>query len=367
MDKRSFLKNMSILGAAASVPSLFAGCFNEQPGNEQPGEDADVLLKNWIWTGVDQESTDEALISRFEQLVSAGITGILIGGDDERMFTLAKQSGLSPHIWMWTLNRRDSFIMENHPEWYAVNRLGESCFDKPQYVDYYRWLCPSKPEVQDYIRSVVETHLSRNYIEGIHLDYVRYCDVILPRALWEKYDIVQNEELPPYDYCYCETCRNKFGELHGRDPLEIDNPPEDLDWVQFRYDSVTSLVNDLAETVHEANRPISAAVFPTPSIARKLVRQSWDDWNLDMVFPMLYHGFYNESLSWVGNSVLEGKQAVGDKMELFSGLYMPDLGTASDLEEAVKLALDNGAAGISLFGDVSPAHWKSFETVITNR
>ena len=45
--------------------------------------------------------------------------------------------------------------------------------------------------------------------------------------------------------------------------------------------SATNLVNALAEQVHSRNKVISAAVFPGPhSIARKIVRQEWDRWDL---------------------------------------------------------------------------------------
>ena len=29
-------------------------------------------------------------------------------------------------------------------DWYAINRLGESALEKPAYVEYYKFLCPSK-------------------------------------------------------------------------------------------------------------------------------------------------------------------------------------------------------------------------------
>lgn len=39
---------------------------------------------------------------------------------------------------------------------------------------------------------------------------------------------------------------------------------------------------------------VTAAVFPTPEVARRNVRQDWVNWNLTGVFPMVYHGFYKE-------------------------------------------------------------------------
>ena len=65
-------------------------------------------------------------------------------------------------------------------------------------------------------------------------------------------------------------------------------------------------VRELADAVHGHGKPITAAVFPTPAIARRLVRQAWDEWPLDRVFPMLYHSFYLEDIPWIGDGVREG-------------------------------------------------------------
>ena len=47
------------------------------------------------------------------------------------------------------MNRRE--LLDKHPDWYAVNRKGESCHDKPAYVDYYRFLCPNHQGVAEYL------------------------------------------------------------------------------------------------------------------------------------------------------------------------------------------------------------------------
>jgi hypothetical protein len=46
-------------------------------------------------------------------------------------------------------------------------------------------------------------------------------DVILPVSLWKNYGIEQKEELPEYDYCYCDVCRELFKAKTGQDPLEL--------------------------------------------------------------------------------------------------------------------------------------------------
>lgn len=353
MNKREFLK-YSVLAGAGLLAShwLLSGCSADQES-----------AKNWIWSSTKESETDAELTERFAILRAVGITGIFFGGDSERHFRLAQAAGLETHLWMWTLNRGEDFIRENHPEWYSINRIGESCLDHPPYVDYYRWLCPSRKPVRDYLAAEVRKWAEKPYIQGIHLDYVRYCDVILPRALWEKYDLVQNEELPEFDYCYCDVCREAFQKATGEDPLQLDDPPSHAAWLQYRYDTVTRLVNELVEVSHEASKPISAAVFPSPAIARKLVRQDWQRWNLDFVCPMVYHSFYEEDIAWVGSTVQDGVEALPSSRPLYAGLYLPALPEPEDLAQAVQQAMDHGAAGVSLFGEVSDAHWQAFKTL----
>jgi hypothetical protein len=170
---------------------------------------------------------------------------------------------------------------------------------------------------------------------------------------------VQDTELPEFDFCYCEVCRAAFLDQTGRDPALMPDPSADEEWRRFRWDSVTRLVVEVAAAVRERGKSITAAVFPTPSIARRLVRQAWDEWPLDAVFPMLYHGFYLEDLEWIGDGVRESRQAgvgrgTGQRPgtpppdRLNTGLYLPDL-DPSDAAEAVAIARDAGAGGVSFF------------------
>ncbi|MDE2803931.1 MAG: hypothetical protein OXN18_02175 [Gemmatimonadota bacterium] len=113
---------------------------------------------------------------------------------------------------------------------------------------------------------------------------------------------------------------------------------------------MTGAVRGLSEAVHRHGKPISAAVFPTPTIARALVRQAWDEWPLDRFFPMLYQGFYLEDIAWIGDGVREGIAAMGgrDGKPLCAGLYLPSLDPAQ-LAQAVETARTAGAEGVSLF------------------
>ncbi len=309
-------------------------------------------LKNWVWTNPNQKDTDDDLKTRYTSYKAAGITGIFFENDSERHFRTAKANGLEAHRWMWTFNRAE--LVKTNPDWYSKNRNGDSCADKPPYVDYYRWLCPSRPEVQQYLEQQVTDILAKDYIDGIHLDYVRYCDVILPVNLWSKYNIEQTKELPQYDYCYCDVCRAKFKDDYGLDVADIQFPDASLSWRLFRYGNISRVVNSLSNIAHQHKKVITAAVFPTPEVARRNVRQDWTNWKLDGVCPMIYHGFYKEQVGWIGNAVSEGIHFLNASFPLYAGLYLSDFKSDDEIGEGIRLALKNGASGVSFFGTVTP-------------
>lgn len=305
---------------------------------------------NWTWVHGGREWHANRWSNWFTNVAEAGINGVLVSGDNAQTISpIARDAGLSYHRWIWILNRNgDDWAQQNHPEWFTVNRNGESSLTHPQYVDYYKWICPTRDPVREYLRDIVGEAAGNPDVEGINLDYIRHADVILPVGLWERYGIVQDREYPQYDYCYCDVCRSRFHDEFGRDPMGIADAPADPEWKQFRWDSITRLVNELAEVVHRQGKPITADVFPTPAMARLMVHQDWDKWNLDAVFPMIYHTFYNRPIDWIESTTGEGVRNLAGRRSLYSGLYLPAL-APGELGAAVQAAIWGGAQGVSLF------------------
>jgi uncharacterized lipoprotein YddW (UPF0748 family) len=340
MQRRSFLQ---LLGAGSltlgSVVRLLAA-------------DGRSARHHWTWTRVRENEPRSDWQRNFAEIRAAGIGSILLMGASSEACSLASAEGLEVHAWTWTLCNGNKDLLANHPQWYVVSREGKSASNQPPYVPYYHFLCPSRPEVRQYLCQEFARKAATPGLAGMHLDYIRYPDVILPRGLWEKYDLVQDEELPPFDFCYCDVCREQFRQQSGKDPLELPDPPADLAWRRFRWESVTRLVNELVEVIHKQNKQATAAVFPSPSIARQLVRQDWPSWNLDAILPMVYHNFYQQNIDWIEPTVREGVKALPDTRPLYAGLYMPALKGDGDFEQAVSAALSGGAAGVALFGGV---------------
>jgi uncharacterized lipoprotein YddW (UPF0748 family) len=311
-----------------------------------------------IWMDVGNRSSDDWRRD-FSKLQKACISNVFLSGKQKDYDIALKYSveyDLKIHTWIFTMICNDEHIIKQHPDWFTVNGLGERSCDKPQYVDYYRWLCPTHPEVKEFLQERIEKLCQIAELSGIHLDYIRYCDVILPVALQPNYDIIQTREEPQFDYCYCEHCRSAFKDKTGINPIELNNPSENLEWLQFRYDSISNIVNMLRDKIHSFNKKTTAAVFPT--IMQQNVRQEWHKWNLDAVYPMLYHSCYDENFNWIENETSQGK-ALLESTELHSGLYIPAI-KPNELKRAINSAIKGGADGVSLFdfNAMRDDHWK---------
>jgi uncharacterized lipoprotein YddW (UPF0748 family) len=327
-------------------------------------------MQNWIWVPVNEDRSLEQWKRELHIARASGIQALLLEIYDGRhayfasqrlpvrsdllskLLPLAKSEQLEVHAWMWSMPCSVPEILAKHPDWYNVNALGESAATKPAYVDYYKFLDPGRPEVREWVQGTVRELAAIPELTGVHLDYIRHPDAILPRGLWKKYGIVQDRVYPQYDYGYSSYEREQFQKKFGADPIrvgrnEIHDPALEQNWRQFQLDMVVDLVNQyLVPAAHGAGKTITAAVFPGPSLARQMVRQDWQRFQLDAFLPMLYNNFYETGPEWVGEMTKEAVQAV--QKPIYSGLYIHEM-KPQVLIETVRIAQSAGASGISLF------------------
>lgn len=340
-------------------------------------------FKQWVWIGNDLNATADEWKSRFALMRESGIDAILpeiydsrqafydskhlpVGGPWlETILPFAKAEGLEVHAWMWSMPCNIPEIVEKHPEWYVVNRLGESAAVKPDYVPIYKFLCPSREGAREFVKETV-TELSQiDGLDGVHLDFIRYPDVILPVALQPRYNIKQDRELPQYDYCYCDVCREDFKKRTGEDPLRMEDPTKSEAWRQFRYDRITHLVNDIyIPIIHKHRKMATAAVFPN----WRDVRQQWFRWNLNGALPMLYNKAYDEGIEWIGYETEEEVRAMYNGAPIYSGINAGGM-SPDDIAKAVRVSYDAGSSGVSIFSfqAMNDALWQSFSEAVKNR
>lgn len=335
----------------------------------------------YVWQGWDKKTTEQSLIEDFGKWKSHGVIGVCFntGFDTDKAKVaarIAKSLGLEYHAWMPCMLHSGL-----KPSWYAVNRLGEPAHVVQPYVPYYTCLDPRNKEVQAWLIEQYCKMAAIPEVDYVQLDYIRYPDVILARGLWDKYELVMNEEYPKADYCYCDDCVAAFKEQTGIDIRQVKDPSKCKKWAQFRRDIITDFVNKLAIAVHAVGKKISADVFPGPhSYAKWMVRQEWNKWKIDAFFPMNYNDFYQEGASWVGKVTKEEVKSVKGKIPIYSGLFIckdwrnkekiidPEHSglLPSEIEKAVIGSMKAGAAGISLFTPYSMTdeHWEALNNTI---
>ncbi len=350
----------------ALVLSL-ASC-KEKIKKENSVENPKTEFEFGVWITANKEKSNEDYVTEFTKYKNAGIDEVLINtGTDpvllKRLVPIATDKGLKVHAWIMAMNRPGDSVALKHPEWYAVSKEGKSCFDTRPYVDYYQWLCPTRTESRNHILDLVEALAKVEGIESIHLDYIRFSDIFLPIGLLPKYNLVQDVELPEFDFCYCDVCVSEFEKLHHKNPRKIENTSIDMEWKNFRLNAIKAVVDDAYHIVHKYNKNLTAAVFPYPEMADHMVRQRWDKWTIDEVYPMIYHGFYNEEIDWIGYATKQGVEDVKNRgIGINTGVYLPPFKSSEELKEAILLAKINGAKGVTFFD--GPALTKDYLEVI---
>ncbi|MBN1971975.1 MAG: family 10 glycosylhydrolase [Candidatus Delongbacteria bacterium] len=310
-------------------------------------------MEFWTWLILNRSKGFDFYKNLIDKLADNNFYGLHIDAnkfDDflEEVVDYAKGLGLKVHAWHWIMNANNDEIAQNeYPHLFNMNRKLQSSLTFPQYVDYYKWLCPENSETYEYLKNRISKLFNYNF-DAIHLDYIRHPDVFLPVGLLPNYGITQETELPEYDYCYCNTCRNNFKLEYGVDPLNFSDPSEIREWKEFRLRSINRVVNKLSKFIKENGKKVSAAVFPYPEMAIDMVRQDWASWNIDMVFPMIYFQFYLKNHNWV-NEVIDLCQSQQKlSQDLYAGLYLPEM-KKEDFQSICKDLKDKSVNGVSLF------------------
>lgn len=312
------------------------GLFSAIPaGQKQP--------ELYLWVHGASERTPIEWLQRFTCYAEAGIDTVIIDGSIERitqLTRLAKMAGLRVFAWFWTLNRPGDTTALQHPDWYAVNALGKSCHapqDRP-FVEYYQFLCPSNKEVQQYMQEQVRQLAAIPGLDGIQLDYMRLPDVELPRGLWAAYGLNMSQVILAFDYCYCDKCKSAYEQQNNRN------------WKQFRTATVAQLFNALAAEVRRHGLTAACAVFPSPSMAARMVHQDWSQFHADLVLPMAYHSFYNETASWAADITRRAIQETNGRLPVAPGVHLPDM-QPELLPQHLETLRAAGVQGIGLFSD----------------
>jgi len=146
----------------------------------------------YAWMTGNEQQTDKHFKHEFKDYKHKGIDVVLFNGGQNpefyrRVGQIAKKKGLGFEAWIPTMMQNpqktglDSSL-------YVVNGLGESAYSKPAYVPHYTFLCPNHEEVYEFLRNLYVAVAKIPEVDAVHLDYIRFPDVILARGLWKKYN-----------------------------------------------------------------------------------------------------------------------------------------------------------------------------------
>jgi len=219
------------------------------------------------------------------------------------LIPLAQAAELRVHAWVNVLslagNTDSQLVRDLGRGVVAVDRQGRSVLDYPNLEipapdrSYYRmgtpavWLDPAAPGVADHIAAIF-SELPNRYptLDGIHLDYIRYPDV-LPFVPGSRFGV-------GLDFGYGEPTRARFRAETGLVAPLADSLANANRWDAWRRAKLTEMVATIGAAVH-AVRPdlaLSAAVWAYADRAYLALGQDWRGWldaNLiHFAVPMAY-------------------------------------------------------------------------------
>ncbi len=272
----------------------------------------------------------------------------------------AGEAGIRVHAWVNALSlstRRDAALLDRlGPEAVQVDRLGRSVLEYPDLEiptperRWLRmgtrqvWLDPAAPSVAATLAAIVE-ELFRRYpaLAGLHLDYIRYPDV-LPFTPGARFGV-------GLDFGYGDGARERFQRDTGRRAPFRDSLSNANRWDDWRRERVTEVVRRLGDAARAAQPDVerSAAVWAYADRAYLSLFQDWRGWleadQLDFAVPMAYT-LDDRLLHYLGHELTGG--VGGDRVWLGLGSWL-FAATPERAREQLAMARSLEPAGVSLF------------------
>jgi len=272
----------------------------------------------------------------------------------------AHAEGLRVHAWVNVLslagNRDAVIVRELGRDAVHVDRRGRSILDFPSLEIPQPdratvrmgtpavWLDPAAPGVADRLVATFDELIRRHpNLDGLHLDYIRYPDV-LPFTPGSRFQV-------GVEFGYGAASRRRFEAETGlRAPSASSAGSADA-WDGWRRDQVSSLVSRIRASLQAVNpqATLSAAVSAYPSRAYLSLLQDWRGWLdeglLDFAVTMLYtrdDRLLRQEASAYSGGLAGNRVWIG----LGSWLFARDPARAVAQREAAWAA---GARGVALF------------------
>lgn len=241
----------------------------------------------------------------------------------------ARLSGTRVHAWMNCLG------VEDAPETILLQWKREGRLQIGPYGNTLNWLCPNNPANRTLLTRLVSELLSKNNIEGIHFDRLRY---------------------PGRESCYCDNCKKAFSDFIGANPEPWPRFVRGGDykdkWEAFRAASITSLFSALssAALTAKSGTMVSAAVYPDCVQARASVGQDWATWCRNQWISFVCPMNYRASTTLFTGDLRRQINNLGTAARLIPGIGTgPERLPADELARQINAARSAGTPGFILF------------------
>lgn len=178
-----------------------------------------------------------------------------------------------------------------HPDWFMCDAAGNRMIPRDAEADpdvsrdWYSFLSPGVPQVQDYLADLFE-ELVKNYdVDGLHYDYIRY-----PREIKEVAKGYEDRVKKLGNWSYDPVSLARFSQETGVAAPDLDPDA----WVKWRAKQITETVRKVSERVRKHNPDIiiTAAVMADPQDAYQTKMQDYVTWMglgyLDAAITMNY-------------------------------------------------------------------------------
>lgn len=295
-------------------------------------------------------------------LKQAGINTVFVPPDRDTVRWF-KEHGFKVYISVNVFGGRGAW--KRYPDSRPVRADGKLLGSDPAYKGH-GGVCPThhawRKERLKYIEKLVEQFGSKDGIDGIWLDFIRY------PGLWEVKD-----PRPP-DTCYCPRCLRKFQQDTGiRFPRELRPREAPLwirknclyEWMEWKKSRISSFVDEVRRVLGH----LKLGVFLVPwtkgekqdAISYRLAQDPFQlSDQTDVISPMLYHRMCAKDVSWVGYMTRYYKETA--RCQVWPIVQSAGC-SPEEFSNALKLAGRAGAGGILVFSFkwMKPSLWKALK------
>ena len=163
----------------------------------------------------------------------------------------------------------ESELTKQHPDWLTTRADGDRIWMEGGRIPRV-WLNPFHPEVQDFMVQLLTEAVQRYPIDGIQLD--------------DHFGI-------PVDFGYDPLTVERYRQDH--DGAAPPDDPTDPDWVRWRANEITRLMQRVITEVHDINPDCLISLSPNPrQFAFENYLQDWGTWErrgwLDELIVQIY-------------------------------------------------------------------------------